>query len=404
MLTRERIEDAAGEPPARRRRDVAARPRHAGSALRADGQAAPDGAREHAADGARRCSARSPLKLAVYSRSIPSGVAPGGRAPAHAGTARAGGARIVFGPARTRPRGRASDLGRRAAARSRMGRGSRSARPRGGILIPIIPILEPFGMTVNSKKSAARRWALRPWPRRCCVAACGGSGEPTTHFHATPGDRLRRRIEPASSTRATTPTATSTASTRRCRRPTRRSICGVNAIWIAERRPPSYGLVFPECNPAGDRGRRAAEPDPRRASAPAPPTSAAQIDAQQAESALRAGRHGHGADRRATMSSPSTPQYPARQRGPAHRQRRGRTAREVGRQVNRMTDTGAKVHARRPSSTSASRPMRRAETSGARRTPTAALLLSRLSQNSTPRCGRRSSTMAVGSAWSCSTS
>ena len=55
-------------------------------------------------------------------------------APAHAGTAGTGGVRIVFRPARTRSRGRASHLGRGAAARSRVGGRARPTRSRRGHL------------------------------------------------------------------------------------------------------------------------------------------------------------------------------------------------------------------------------------------------------------------------------
>ena len=244
------------------------------------------------------------------------------RAPAHAGAARAGGARIVFDPARTRPRGRASDLGRRAAARSRMGRGSRSAQPRRGILTRSSAILEPFGMTVNCEsKAPARARRLRRWPRRCwwppAAAAAADDALPPDPDH-----RLRRRDEHHRRHSTTTPTAASSASTRRCRRPTRRSsAASTRSGSRASRR--AYGLVFPECNPGRDRGDRAGR------AASAPPLGAraadlaAQIDAQQAESPLGAG------DMVTVLVGVNDviaqyQQYPTHERGRADRQRRGR--------------------------------------------------------------------------------
>ena len=142
VLSRERIEAAAGAAARRARCGLAARPGDARRALRADGQGAPDADRDaaHGAEGARPGAAQAggifPLR-AVRGR-------PWRGAPAHAGAARAGRSRIVFDPARTRPRGRASDLGRRAADRSRMGRSSRSAQSRRGIVTAVqSAILEP---------------------------------------------------------------------------------------------------------------------------------------------------------------------------------------------------------------------------------------------------------------------
>ena len=76
ILTRERDRGRRRRAASRRRRRRAARARHARRALRADGEAAPHG-RPRCCSTALQVLGAEPLKLAVYSRSIPSGVAPG---------------------------------------------------------------------------------------------------------------------------------------------------------------------------------------------------------------------------------------------------------------------------------------------------------------------------------------
>ena len=151
-------------------------------------------------------------------------------------------------------------------------------------------------MTLNSRESAARGARLRgpgcdaaAWPPAAAAA------EPTTRFHAEPGDRFRRRIEPASSTRATTngskfsvnATVSDTDQT---------IVCGSNALW-SQSVAALYGLVFPHATRRPPRCSR--RPSRIRAAFGARATDlGAQIDAQQADSPLGAGDLVDGADRR----------------------------------------------------------------------------------------------------------
>ena len=121
--------------------------------------------------------------------------------------------------------------------------------------------------------------------------------------------------------------------------PTR--VCGVNSVWN-QSVAASFGLVFPECNPGSTRGHRAGEPDPRDAAVPAPPTSTAQIDAQQANVPLGAGDMVDAADRHERHHLP-VPAVPDAERSRAHRQRRPPLASRPARQLNRLADLGVKV-------------------------------------------------------------
>ncbi len=134
VLTRQRIEAAAGQ------------------SLRAPGEAAPRAPGTLAAHYAPRAKLR--LMTTPSAARRPGGARIGGdraggifpfgavrgrhrcSAPAHAGTAGTSGPRIVFGPARTRSRGRASHLGRGTAARPRVGGRARPTRSRRGRLSP----------------------------------------------------------------------------------------------------------------------------------------------------------------------------------------------------------------------------------------------------------------------------
>jgi len=219
-----------------------------------------------------------------------------------------------------------------------MGRRSRSARPRGGILIPTIPILEPFGMTVNSREKRARRLGAAALVATLLVAACGGSGEPTTRFHATRviafGDESSLIVDTRNDANGNKYSVNATVSA------TDLTIaCTLNAIWT-QSLAASYGLVFPECNPPAT---AVAAPVSRIRAAFGARASdlAAQIDAQQADiplgpgdmTTVLIGEHDVLAEYQ---------KYPAvgADQLVANVEAQGA---EVGRQVNRITDTGAKV-------------------------------------------------------------
>jgi outer membrane lipase/esterase len=193
-------------------------------------------------------------------------------------------------------------------------------------------------MTVNSSERRALALGAAALSVTLLVAACGGSGEPTTRFHAsrviafgdesslivdTRGDANGNKYSVNATVSATDPTI----------------VCTANAVW-SQSVAAFYGLVFPQCNPA--------------ANAVAAPTSriravfgaragdlGAQIDAQQAESPLGPsdmttvliGEHDVLAEYQ---------KYPAIGVNQLIANVEAEGA-EVGRQVNRITDTGAKV-------------------------------------------------------------
>jgi outer membrane lipase/esterase len=193
-------------------------------------------------------------------------------------------------------------------------------------------------MTVNSSEKRGRARRVAALAAMLLVAGCGGGGEPTTRFHASRviafGDEssliVDTRRDANGSKYSVNATVSATDQT---------FVCGANVVW-SQSVAGFYGLVFPECNPP--------------ATAVAAPTSriraafgaraadlAAQIDAQQAESPLRAGdmvtvligEHDVVAEYQ---------QYPALSSDQLIANVEAEGA-EVGRQVNRITDTGAKV-------------------------------------------------------------
>jgi len=193
-------------------------------------------------------------------------------------------------------------------------------------------------MTVNSIEKRGRRLGAAALAATLLVAACGGSGEPTTRFHATRviafGDESSLIVDTRNDANGSKYSVNATVSTTD---PT--VVCGLNAIW-SQSVAASYGLVFPECNPPAV---AVAAPTSRIRAAVGARTAdlAGQIDAQQADSPLRAGdmttvligMHDVVAEYR---------KYPAvgSDQLVANVEAHGA---EVGRQVNRITDTGAKV-------------------------------------------------------------
>ena len=209
----------------------------------------------------------------------------------------AGGARIVFDSARTRPRGRASDLGRGAAARSRVGRGSRPAQPRRGILNRIPRFLEPCwnDIELRSKRAggvgpaAPGRRAARWRPAAAAASRIATSsatrfiafGDETSLHRRHDGNFNGRKYSVNGRSSATDPTVD----------------CRNNPIWIQSLRWPS----------ATSCSRRATRPPRRcstrrtgsaRRSVRAPPTSRRRSTPSWPKARLPRRRHGDGAGRR----------------------------------------------------------------------------------------------------------
>jgi phospholipase/lecithinase/hemolysin len=193
-------------------------------------------------------------------------------------------------------------------------------------------------MTLNSREKRGRAAGFAVLAAALLVAACGGGGQPTTRFHASRvialGDESSMIVDTRNDANGSKYTVNATVS---ATDPT--FVCGVNAVW-SQSVAAFYGLVFPECNPP--------------ATAVAAPTSriraafgarafdlAGQIDAQQADSPLGPGdmvtvligEHDVLAEYQ---------QYPALSSDQLVANVEAEGA-EVGRQVNRITDTGAKV-------------------------------------------------------------
>jgi len=191
-------------------------------------------------------------------------------------------------------------------------------------------------MTVNSREKRGRRLGAAALAATLLVAACGGNGEPETRFHANRviafGDESSLIVDTRNNGNGSKYTVNATVSDT-----DQTLVCGVNAVW-SQSVAASYGLFFPQCNPAA-----VAAPTSRiRAAFGARAADlGAQIDAQQAESPLGAGdmttvligEHDVLAEYR---------KYPAvgSDQLVANVEAQGA---EVGRQVNRITDTGAKV-------------------------------------------------------------
>jgi len=193
-------------------------------------------------------------------------------------------------------------------------------------------------MTLNSSEKRGRRPGAAALAAMLLVAACGGSGEPTTRFHATRviafGDESSLIVDTNNNANGSKYTVNATVS---ATDPT--VVCGVNAVW-SQSVAASYGLVFPECNPPAT---AVATPVSRiRAALGARAADlGGQIDAQQADSPLRAGDmttvligvHDVVAE---YQKYPTVGVEQLIANVEAH-------GAEVGRQVNRITDTGAKV-------------------------------------------------------------
>jgi len=194
-------------------------------------------------------------------------------------------------------------------------------------------------MTVNSREKRARRPAAAALAAALLVGACGGTGEPTTRFHATRviafGDETSLIVDTRHDANGNKYSVNATVSTTD---PT--VVCSLNVVW-SQNVALSYGLVFPECNPPGAAAVVAPVSRIRAAFGARAADLAAQIDAQQAESPLRAGdmvtvlvgMHDVLAEYR---------KYPAIGVDQLIANVEAEGA-EVGRQVTRITDTGAKV-------------------------------------------------------------
>src|SRR6186713_3276453 len=193
-------------------------------------------------------------------------------------------------------------------------------------------------MTLNSSEKRGRRPGAAALAAMLLVAACGGSGEPTTRFHATRviafGDESSLIVDTNNNANGSKYTVNATVS---ATDPT--VVCGVNAVW-SQSVAASYGLVFPECNPPAT---AVATPVSRiRAALGARAADlGGQIDAQQADSPLRAG------DMTTVLIGvhdvvAEYQKYPTIGVDQLIANVEAQGA-EVGRQVNRITDTGAKV-------------------------------------------------------------
>jgi phospholipase/lecithinase/hemolysin len=193
-------------------------------------------------------------------------------------------------------------------------------------------------MTVNSREQRGRRRGIAALAATLLVAACGGGGEPTSRFHATRviafGDESSLIVDTRNDANGNKYSVNATVS---ATDPT--VLCGFNPVW-SQSVAASYGLVFPECNPPAT---AVATPTSRMRAAFGARAAdlAAQIDAQQAESPLGAGdmvtvlvgMHDVLAAYR---------QYPTIGVNQLTANVEAQGA-EVGRQVNRITDTGANV-------------------------------------------------------------
>jgi len=192
-------------------------------------------------------------------------------------------------------------------------------------------------MTVNS--SERRALALgAALTAMLLVAACGGSGEPTTRFHASRviafGDESSLIVDTRGDANGNKYSVNATVSST-----DQTIVCTANAVW-SQSIAAFYGLVFPECNPAPN---AVAAPTSRiRAAFGARAGDlGAQIDAQQADSPL-------GPSDMTTVLIGEHDVIAEYQKYPAigvdqliaNVEAEGA---EVGRQVNRITDTGAKV-------------------------------------------------------------
>jgi len=193
-------------------------------------------------------------------------------------------------------------------------------------------------MTVNSSEERGLALGAAALAATLLVAACGGSGEPTTRFHATRviafGDESSLIVDSRGDANGSKYSVNATVSTT-----DQTFVCASNAVW-SQSVAASYGLVFPECNPAPN---AVAAPTSRiRAAFGARAGDlGAQIDAQQADAPLG------GSDMTTVLIGEHDviaeyQKYPAIGVDQLIANVEAEGA-EVGRQVNRITDTGAKV-------------------------------------------------------------
>ena len=196
-------------------------------------------------------------------------------------------------------------------------------------------------MTVNSREKRARR-ARRcgAAPRRCWWPPAAAAASRRRRFHASRviafGDESSLIVDTRSDANGSKYSVNATVSAT-----DQTVVCGAQSDLDPERRR-VLRPGLPGVQPGPQRGRRAGQPHPRGARR-ARRRPGAQIDAQQADSPLgagdlvtRAGRRERRA-RRSTASTRRSSEDPAR--SPTSRP----PAPSVGRQVNRLTDTGAKV-------------------------------------------------------------
>lgn len=191
-------------------------------------------------------------------------------------------------------------------------------------------------MRVNSRELRGRALAAAALAATLAVAACGGSGEPTTRFQASRvvafGDETSLIVDTRGDANGSKYSVNATVSST-----DQTLVCASNAIW-SQSVAALYGLVFPQCNPGAVAapvsriraafGARAADLGP-------------QIDAQQADVPLNSGDM-------VTVLVGQWDVIAEYQRYPtvgadqlvANVEAEGA---EVGRQVNRITNTGANV-------------------------------------------------------------
>ena len=190
-------------------------------------------------------------------------------------------------------------------------------------------------MTVNSKDKRRRARGVAALAASLIVAACGGSGEPTTRFHATRviafGDESSLIVDTRGDGNGSKYSVNATVSDT-----DKTILCTGNAVW-SQSVAAFYGLVFPECNP----NKVATTSRIRAAYGARAADLGAQIDAQQADSPLGPsdmttvliGEHD-------ILAEYSKFPLVSQEQLVANVEAQGQ---EVGRQVNRITDTGAKV-------------------------------------------------------------
>jgi outer membrane lipase/esterase len=191
-------------------------------------------------------------------------------------------------------------------------------------------------MTVKSREKRGRPLAAAAVAATLLVAACGGGGDETSNFRANRviafGDESSLIVDTRHDANGSKYTVNATVS-----ETDQTFVCGVNAVW-SQSVAASYGLVFPECN---TNGVVAPASRIRAAFGARAADLGAQIDAQQADVPLGAGdmatvligEHDVLAEYR---------KFPAvgADQLVANVEAQGE---EVGRQVNRIADTGAKV-------------------------------------------------------------